>query len=111
MSKSSELSEVPLQGVELGEMQGEKMHFVIILECAQLGARNYADAKAVASFSRAGNAVDRVMICECEGSEPARRRCFDNLLWRERAVRGGRMSVQVDERRPARRGSFAGHRS
>jgi hypothetical protein len=45
------------------------------------------------------------MVGERNGLEAATRRSLDYLLWWKDAVGGGRVSMQVDERRPARLGA------
>ena len=79
------------------------MNFVIVLECAQLDSRDYADPQSLAGFARSRNSSDSIVVSERQRPETATRRGFDYLPWWKRAVGSGRVSMKVDERRPTRR--------
>jgi len=91
-----------LQGVELRQMERQQMDFVILVERAELDSSDYSDSDPVAGLAGRGYSRDRVVVSECECLEAAPLSSLDYLFWWESPVRGGRVSMQVDERRPAR---------
>ena len=83
-------------------MEREQVYFVVPVERAQLDAGDHTDACPLCCLAGCTDAVDSVVISERERGQPAALGGLDYSLGREGAVRGGRVSVQVDERRPAR---------
>jgi hypothetical protein len=93
---------------QLGKMECEEVNFLVLIVCAQLHARDHANSGALRRFARGTNAVYGIVIRKRESREAAALRCLYYSLGWECAVRGGRVGMEVDERRAARR--FA-HRS
>ena len=84
-------------------MKREKVDFMVVIVSAQLDAGDHANAGTLRSLACRTNAVDGVVIGESESGEAAALRClYYSLRW-ECPVRGGRVGMEVDERRPARR--------
>jgi hypothetical protein len=86
----------------MSEVESQKMNFLLILDGAELYSGDHSNAKALASLARRGNALDRVVIRERQCGETAPFGCLDYTVGADGPVRGGRMGMQVDERRPAR---------
>jgi hypothetical protein len=84
-------------------MKREHVHFVIVLKRAQLHTGDYANSETLAGFSRPRNSTYSIVVSERQRLESATRRGFDDLLWWKGAVRGGRVTMEVDECRPTRR--------
>jgi hypothetical protein len=84
-------------------MKREHVHFVIVLKRAQLHPGYYANPQPVTGFSRSRNSAYGIVVSERQGLESATRCGFDYLLWWKGAVRGGGVSMEVDEWRPTRR--------
>ena len=83
-------------------MKREHVNLVIVLKRAQLHSGYYANPQPLAGFSRSRNSTHSIVISERQRLESAARRGFDYLLWWKGAVRGGRVSMEVDEWRPTR---------
>lgn len=98
----AQLAETPLQSFEMGEMQRQKMDFVLFVKCAELYSGNYSNTQPHAGGARRWNAIDRVVIGKCQGSEAAALRGLDYSVGRDGTVRSGRMRMEIDERGPAR---------
>ena len=101
----AQIQQALLESLQVRQVKREHVNFVIILEGAELDARNHADAEPVTRRTRRRNSADRVVVGQRNGLEAAARRSFDYLLWWENAVGGGGVGMQVDERRPARLGA------
>jgi hypothetical protein len=84
-------------------MKREEVNFMVLIVSAQLDAGDHTNSGALRRFTRRTNAVDGVVIRERESREAAALRCLYYALGWECAVRGGRVGMEVDERRPARR--------
>jgi hypothetical protein len=108
VSRRTELAESPLERLEMGQVERQKMHFVAIMERAQLYSSNHSNAKSLPSDARGCHSVHCIVIGERDGREAAAFRRVDHSLRREGTVRRCRMCVQVDEPRPAR---IVAHRS
>ena len=108
VSGNPEIGQPFFERPQLGKMEREQVNFMVLIVRAQLDARDDADSGALRRLARGTNAVYCVVISERESSEAATLRCLDYSLGWECAVRGGRVGMEVDESRPARR--FA-HRS
>jgi hypothetical protein len=78
------------------------VYFPILVERAKLHPRDDADTELISRITRRADTIDGVVIGERERGQAATRRCLYYLLWRECAVRGCRVRMQVDESRPAR---------
>ena len=102
VARRPKLRQSLLQNVKVGEVEREQMYFAVIVECAQLYPGNQTDARPVCRQSGRADAVYRVVISERQRHQPAALGRLDYALGREKAVRGGRVGMQVDERRPAR---------
>src|SRR5450759_1366674 len=98
----AQLAETHFQGLEAGEVQRQQVDFVVFLKSAQLHPGYYPNAQSLTGHASRRNSVDRVVIRECQGREAAALGGLDYPLGRDRTVRGSRVTVQVDERRPAR---------
>jgi hypothetical protein len=83
-------------------MERENVHLMIVVEGAELYPSDNANTGPCSRFAGSLEAVDGIVIGKREGSEAALRCSFDYSLGRERPVRGGRVSMQVDMCRPAR---------
>jgi hypothetical protein len=108
MSEATELREVPLESIGMRKVKSEHVNLVIAIERAQLDAGDDANACLLTSLARRANAVDGVVIGECERCQSASRSRLNYLLGWESSVRSGRVGVQIDECRPER---FCAHRS
>jgi hypothetical protein len=84
-------------------MKRENVDFVILLEGAQLHSGDYTNPQPLASFSRSSDSTNRIVVSERQRLEAATRGGFDYLFRWECAIGGGRVSMEVDERRPTRR--------
>ena len=84
------------------------MQLVIVEMRTQFNAGNYANAELGAGGDCLGQSVYRVMIGQRDRVQIRIARRFDDLRRRERAVRCGRVYLQVDELRglAASRNSF-----
>jgi len=60
---------------------------MIVLKCAQLGARNDTHSETLTCRARRGNTIDCIVVGQRDGGEPALLGSFDYLLWRERTIR------------------------
>jgi len=89
-------------------MKRQKMDFVPIVKSAQLYSGNYSNPQSLAGRARRHNAIDRVVVCQCQRSQSAAFGGFYGCFGSDRTVRGSRVGVQVDERGPAR---IRAHRS
>jgi hypothetical protein len=78
------------------------MYFAIVVECAQLNAGYHTDSRLLGRLASGANPIDRVVIRQRYRGQPALLGGLDHLFGRESAVRGGRVGMQVDERRPTR---------
>src|ERR1700716_1342103 len=102
MTRCAQLRQALLERIEVREMEGEYVYFPVLVERAQLHPGDHADPHLLGSVTRRANTIDGVVIRERECGQSATRRCLYYLFWRECAVRGCRVRVQVDESRPAR---------
>lgn len=102
---SAQFQQAHLESLEMSEVQSQHVNLVIVLEGAELRTRDHPDAESLTCRAGCRNSADRVVVGERNGLEAATRRSLDYLLWWKNAVRGGRMGMQVDERRPARLGA------
>jgi hypothetical protein len=78
------------------------VYFPVFVKCAQLHPGDDADTNLLSRLTRRANTIDCVVIRERKRGQSATRRGLYYLLWRECAVRGCRVRMQVDESRPAR---------
>jgi hypothetical protein len=108
VSRRTKLAESPLERLEMGQVERQKVHFVAIMKRAQLRSGDHADAKPLPSGARGCHAVHRIVIGERYRCQAAPLRRVDHSLRRKGTVRRCRMCVQVDEPRPAR---IVAHRS
>ena len=108
VSHCAQLAETPLQSFEVCQMKRQKMDFVPIVKRAQLYSGNYSNPQSLAGRPRRRNAIDRVVICQCQRSQTAAFGGFYGCFGSDRTVRGSRVGVQVVDRRPAR---IRAHRS
>jgi hypothetical protein len=92
----------------MGQVERQKMNFVLFMKRAQLHASNHPDASPIPSDARCGYSVHRVVIGERYGGKPAALRRIDHSFRRQGTVGRCRMCVQVDKPRPAR---IVAHRS
>lgn len=67
-------------------MKRQHVDFVILVECAELHPRDYADAQPLARLARCWNSSDRIVVSECERLEAAALGSVDYPLWQESAV-------------------------
>ncbi len=81
-------------------MEREQMHFVVVLECAELDTRYHADTKTITRCPRGRNSVDGVVIGEGDGCESAALRSFDHFLGRKNSVGSSGVSMQINECSP-----------
>ena len=93
---------------QLGKMECEQVNFMVLIVSAELHACDHANPGALRCFAGGTNPVNGIVIRERESSQAATLRCLYHSLGGECAVRGGRVGMEVDERRPARR---CAHRS
>lgn len=98
----AQLRQSLLQGVEFRQMERQQMYFVVLVERAELYSGNYANSQTLPGLAGNGHSRDRIVVSEGERLEATALGGLDYLFWWENAVRGGRMGMQVDERRPAR---------
>lgn len=101
----AQFQQAHLESLEVREVQSQHVNFVIVLEGAELCTRDHPDAESVTCCAGCRKSADRVVVGQRNGLEAATRRSLDYLLWWKNPVGGGRMSMQVDERRPARLGA------
>ena len=78
------------------------MDLVVFLEGAQLHSGDYSDAQALTGNTRRWYSINGVVIRQCQGGKATALGRLDYSFGSEGTVRSGRVSVQVDERRPAR---------
>jgi hypothetical protein len=69
VAKRAQLAQALFERLELGEVQGKNVDFVIVLKCAQLDARDKPHAQTLGGRTRRGNAVDRVVVGQRNGGE------------------------------------------
>lgn len=103
MSGNTEIGQPLFERTELGKVEREQVNFMVLIVSAQLHTGDHANSGALRRFSRRANTVYGIMIRERESREAAALRCLDYALGWECTVRGGRVGMEVDERRPARR--------
>ncbi len=103
MSGNPKIGQPLFERTELGKMERKQVNFMVLIVSAQLYAGDHANSGALRRFARGTNAVYGVVIRESEGRKAAALRCLYYALGWECAVRGGRVGMEVDERRPARR--------
>jgi hypothetical protein len=103
VSGNPEIGQPLFERTQLGKMERKEVNFMVLVVSAQLNARDYANSGALRRFARGTNAVYGVVIRESESRETAALRCLYYSLGWESAVRGGRVGMKVDERRPAHR--------
>lgn len=108
VSRKPQIGQSHFERPQLGEMKCEQVNFMILIVSTQLDARDHANARALRRQARGANAVYGIVIGESESREAAALRLLYYSLGWERAVRGGRVGMEVDERRAARR---CAHRS
>jgi hypothetical protein len=108
VSGQPEIGQPLFERTQLRKMEREQVNFVVLIICAQLDARDHANSGALCRFAGWKNAIYGVVIGERESREAAALRCLDYALGWEGTVRGGRVGMEVDEIRPARR---CAHRS
>lgn len=108
VSGNPKIGQPLFERAQLGEMECEQVNFMILVVCAQLHASDHSNSGALRCFAGWTNPVYGIVIRERESREAAALRCLYYALGWECAVRGGRVGMEVDERRPA--GRFA-HRS
>ena len=77
-------------------MQSEDVYLLVSVERAQLDSRNHTNPHRVSSFDGFGYSSHRVVIGERDRGKTCGSRSGNNLRWRQRAVRRGRMHVQID---------------
>ena len=85
-----------LQSVNSNDVKAEQVDLSILAHHAQLDARNDAQAEARPRVASCGDARQRVVIRECQRPETGTKCRLDYAVWSQRAVRRGRMGVQVD---------------
>lgn len=83
-------------------MKRQHVDFVILEECAELYSRDHANAQSLAGLACCRDSSNRIVVSERECFQAAAFSRLDHPIWWESAVGGGRMSMQVDERRPDR---------
>src|SRR5688572_11825031 len=111
MALLSEFLQARLDESEPRYVEGENVYFGVAVVRAQLDACHHPHSEGPAGFNRAWHARERVMIRQCECFD-ARRVCRRNdALRRQRSVRGGRMSVKIDESRRSCGGAAFSHRA
>jgi hypothetical protein len=108
MSGNPQIGQPLFERTQLGEMKSKQVNFMVLIISAQLDAGDHPNSGALRRFARRTYAVYGVVIRERESREAAALRCLYYALGWECAVRGGRVGMEVDERRPARR---CAHRS
>jgi hypothetical protein len=86
----------------MGDVQRQQMDLVVVLESAQLHSGDYSNAQALTRRARRRDSIDSVVIRQCKGGKATALGGLDYSFGSKGTVRGGRVSVQVDERRPAR---------
>jgi hypothetical protein len=102
VARCPKLSQSLIQNVKVGEVEREQMYFAVIVECAQLYSGDQTDASPLCRDAGRADAIYGVVIRERQRRQPAALSSLDYALRREKAVRGGRVGMKVDERRPAR---------
>jgi hypothetical protein len=80
------------------EVQTEDVSLGVTLYGAQLDAGNDANAEGRARRGRGGDSVERVMVRESDRRQADALRLPNDFVRRARAVGGGGMHVQIDER-------------
>jgi len=94
--------ETRLQPRYMRDVQRQQMDLVVFLESAQLHSGDYSNTEALTGYARRRDSINGVVIRERQGCKATALGGLDYSFWCEGAVRGGRVSVQVDECRPAR---------
>jgi hypothetical protein len=84
-------------------MEREQVNFMILVVRTQLDAGDHPNPGALSRLARGTNTIYGVVVGESESREAALLRRLDYSLGWECAVRGGRVGMEVDESRPARR--------
>ena len=100
--------ESPFERIELHHVQRQQMNLVIAVESTELHPRDQSDSRAFRSITRRWDAGDRIVVRQRQRGNTAALSGFDYTFRWKSAVRGGRVRMQVDERRPTRPGA---HRS
>jgi hypothetical protein len=103
VSGNPKIGQPLFERTQLREMERKQVNFMVLIVRAQLHSRDHANSGQLGRFARGTNAVYGVVIGESESREAAALRCLYYALGWECAVRGGRVGMEVDERRPARR--------
>jgi hypothetical protein len=93
---------------QLRKMERKEVNFMVLVVSAQLDPSYHANSGALRRIARGTHAVYGVVIRESESGQAATLRCLYYSLGWECAIRGGRVGMEIDERRPARR---CAHRS
>src|SRR5439155_4224940 len=102
VAQGTQLPKALFQGVEVREVKRKDMDFVLVVKCTKLHSGNYSNSESLAGLARRVDSANRIMIGECKRRESAALRGLDYLLGWKNAVGCSRVSMQVDERRPAR---------
>ncbi len=108
VSGNTQIGQPLFELAQLGKMEREQVNFMVLIVSAQLNAGDHANSGPLRRLPRGTNAVYGVVIRESERREAAVLRSLYYSLGWECAVRGGRVGMEVDERRPDRR---CAHRS
>jgi hypothetical protein len=95
-------TETRLQRPDVGDVQRQQMDLVVFLESAQLHSGNYSNTEALTGHARCGDSINSVVIRKCQGGKATALSGLDYTFGSEGTIRGSRVGVQVDERRPAR---------
>ena len=67
-------------------MKRQHVDFEILVECAELHPRDYANAQPLACLARRWNSSNRIVVSECECLQAAALGSLDYSLWHESAV-------------------------
>lgn len=102
VAQGPQFTKAPLQGVEVRKVQRQDMDFVLVVKCTEFHSSDYSNSEYLTGSARRVDSADRIMIGECKRGETAALRGLDYLLGGKNAVGCSRVSMQVDERRPAR---------
>jgi hypothetical protein len=84
------------------DVQRQQMDLVVFLESAQLNSGDYSDAQTLAGNARRRDSTNGVVIRQRQSGKATALGRLDYSFGSERTIRSSRVSVQVDERRPAR---------
>jgi hypothetical protein len=84
------------------DVHRQQMDLVVFLESAQLHSGDYSNTQALTRLTRRRDSINGVVIRKRQGGKATALGGLDYSFRSEGTVRGGRVSVQVDERRPAR---------